>query len=218
MTRGSDARFESLPVFPLPSTVLFPGVVIPLHIFEPRYKAMVRDALAGDQLIALAMVKPGLENEDVPPLCDVACAGSIIHSEKLTGGRFNILLQGTYRVRLLDELPHERLYRRFAAEVIPAPTAQDEKAARQELVELESCVVSLVQSVAERDAELVEVVRSTTDPIKLADILAATVVRDAAVQQDLLATRNLKTRLSKLIDAMADVLVEVGEPSSARPD
>jgi Lon protease-like protein len=209
---------ESLPVFPLPATVLFPGVVIPLHIFEPRYRAMVRDALDTDDLIALAMVQPGLEEEDTPPLCDVACAGTIIHSEQLPDGGFNILLQGSFRVRLVAELPRERLYRRFSAEVIPAPTEHDEKAARQELVELESCVVSLVHSVAERDAELVEVVRSTTDPIKLADILAATVVRDASVQQDLLATSNLKSRLSKLVAAMVDVLVEVGEPSSARPN
>jgi Lon protease-like protein len=204
-------EIDSLPVFPLAKTVLFPGIVIPLHVFEPRYRDMVADAMASDQLLAIAMIEPGTEEHEIPRLCEYAGVGRIIHCEKLIGGRYNILVQGMERARLEEELCTGHAYRRFRARVLPSPSEEEANEAKNELLELESCVISLVANVAETDAQLVEVVYSTTDPIKLADLLAATVVSDARRQQDLLATINLKARLAKLVILMADVLVEVGE-------
>lgn len=93
-----------LPLFPLPGVVLLPGTLLPLHIFEPRYSAMVADALAGDRLIGMAMLKPGWESAgEPPPIYDVGGAGEIVESEDLEDGRFNIVLEGRFRYRILDE-------------------------------------------------------------------------------------------------------------------
>lgn len=205
-----------LPLFPL-NTPLVPGLVLPLHIFEPRYVAMVRDALAGDRALAIVMLKDdGGAMEPRAEVYDVACAGVIIHAEQAGEDRFNILVHGLERVRLLDELPLEHGYRRFRTQMIPPPTENAIEQAGAELARLQSCVLSLRESVAESDADLVEVMRATPDPIELADILSAVLVSDPLARQRLLATTDLGARLRLLIDGMTDVLVRVAEPERAK--
>jgi len=111
-----------LPLFPLPNVVLFPGVPLPLHIFEPRYRAMVADALEADRLIGMVLLKPGFEAnyEGRPPIFPIGCRGVIVHSTKLEDGRYNIVLNGLERVRVLEE-NHERPYRRATIEVLLDP-------------------------------------------------------------------------------------------------
>ena len=86
----------TIPIFPLPNAVLFPNVFMPLHIFESRYRAMVADALAGDRIIGMVLLKAGFETdyEGRPPIFPVGYAGVITHSERLADGRFNIVLKG----------------------------------------------------------------------------------------------------------------------------
>src|SRR5712692_4628233 len=93
-------------LFPLPNMVLFPGAMQPLHIFEPRYRQMTADALAGDRLIALVLPSPGWEKEyaDRPALHPMACVGRIAGEHRLADGRFNLLLQGMRRVRIVEEV------------------------------------------------------------------------------------------------------------------
>lgn len=95
----------SLPLFPLPTVVLFPNVFLPLHIFEPRYRQMVADAIAGDRMIGILLLKPGFEAEyeGQPAVYDVGCSGLITHVERLDDGRFNIVLRGLEKFRLLAE-------------------------------------------------------------------------------------------------------------------
>jgi Lon protease-like protein len=94
-----------IPIFPLPTVVLFPNVFLPLHIFEPRYRAMVTDALAGDRIIGMSLLQPGFETayEATPPVFPVGCAGVITHSEALSDGRFNIVLRGIEKFRVTSE-------------------------------------------------------------------------------------------------------------------
>lgn len=108
-------------LFPLPNLVLFPHVVQGLHIFEPRYRQLFMDAVAGDHLIALVMLQPGWEDEydATPEIEPVACLGRIGWHEKLPDGRFNLRLRGIARVGLTEELPTDRLYRMARAELIP---------------------------------------------------------------------------------------------------
>lgn len=104
---------ELVPVFPLPEAVLFPRQLLPLHIFEPRYRAMVADALAGERFIAVALLKPHYEPHYFTahaPVHRFLGVGRIIGSEKLDGGKYNILLRGEARAQLLEELPG-RTYR-----------------------------------------------------------------------------------------------------------
>jgi uncharacterized protein len=95
----------SLPLFPLPSVVLFPNVFLPLHIFEPRYRQMIADALAGDRIIGMVTLRPGHEDEydGVPPIYATGCSGLITHVEKLDDGRYNIILRGLEKFSIHSE-------------------------------------------------------------------------------------------------------------------
>ena len=108
----------TIPVFPLPNVVLFPTVSLPLHIFEPRYREMVADALEGDRIIGMALLQPGWEGsyEARPPIYPIGCAGLITHAERLPDGRFNIVLRGLEKFRIVREHA-DRAYR--LAEVDP---------------------------------------------------------------------------------------------------
>src|SRR5580658_6984681 len=100
-------------LFPLPNLVLFPHVMQPLHIFEPRYRCLLEDALAADRLIAMALLAPGWESnyEGRPPLCPVACLGRVTTYHRLEDGTYNLLLLGLQRVRLVQEIEPRKLYR-----------------------------------------------------------------------------------------------------------
>ncbi len=90
-----------LPIFPLPGAILFPRAQLPLHIFEDRYRAMVRDAMDGGGRIG--MIQPLGFEEERPPVYEVGCVGEIVGVEELDDGRFNIVLQGSNRFRLIAE-------------------------------------------------------------------------------------------------------------------
>jgi Lon protease-like protein len=98
---------SALPLFPLPNVVLFPNVYLPLHIFEPRYRRMVHDALNGDRMIGMVLLRPGYEAEyeGRPAVYDIGCAGGITHVDRLPDGRFNIVLRGIAKFRIMREHP-----------------------------------------------------------------------------------------------------------------
>jgi Lon protease-like protein len=105
----------SLPIFPLPTVVLFPNVFLPLHIFEPRYRQMVADALAGDRIIGMVLLEPGYEDdyEGAPPVYATGCSGLITHAERLDDGRYYLILRGLEKFSIQsEEMPAVgRLYR-----------------------------------------------------------------------------------------------------------
>ena len=95
----------TIPIFPLPNVVLFPNVVLPLHIFEPRYRTMVAESLEQDRIIGMVLLRPGWEDEyeGRPAVYEIGCAGLITHAERLGDGRYNIVLQGLEKFRIVDE-------------------------------------------------------------------------------------------------------------------
>jgi len=107
-------------LFPLPGLVLYPQAIQPLHIFEQRYRQMTADALASDRLIALTMLQPGWEEnyDQRPAIYPVCCLGQIVADQLLPDGRYNLILRGLARVRILDEPPTEKLYRLANVEVL----------------------------------------------------------------------------------------------------
>lgn len=124
---------ENIPVFPLPSVVFFPGTVVPLHIFEPRYREMVEDALAGDGIIALTLEqdhKPGFP-EASPPIHTTGCAGRMLEVARLEEGRFNIRLAGLGRVQL-DEYDSGKSYRMARASLLPEVLPDEQTPATSE--------------------------------------------------------------------------------------
>ena len=102
-----------LPIFPLPDQTFFPHTLLPLHIFEARYRAMITDCMARDRRLAIASLKPGYESsyDGRPPVNEVVGIGKIVRCERLPTGRFNILLHGECRARIERELPSDTLYR-----------------------------------------------------------------------------------------------------------
>ena len=96
---------QLIPLFPLPNVVLFPQMPMPLHVFEPRYKKMVEDALREHQFIGMSLLQPGWEPHyhDRPPIYAVGCAGRIEQCEPVDNGRYNILLRGVTRFRIREE-------------------------------------------------------------------------------------------------------------------
>ena len=128
----------ALPIFPLPNVVLFPNVFLPLHIFEPRYRAMVADALKGDRLIGMVLLRPGWESdyEGRPPVFPIGCAGLITHHEQLPDGRYNIVLRGLEKFQVEGE-EGGRSYRVARVSTIDEPVREHEqeeiRAARRRL-------------------------------------------------------------------------------------
>jgi Lon protease-like protein len=116
-----------IPIFPLPDVVLFPGVPRPLLIFEPRYREMVADALKGDRLIGMVLLKPGYEAnyEGRPPIYEIGCAGEITNYQLLPDGRYTILLRGLVKFRVTGE-DQSKSYRLARVDVIPdTPKAEE---------------------------------------------------------------------------------------------
>jgi Lon protease-like protein len=111
---GENER--TLPIFPLENVVLFPRLRTPLHVFEPRYRQLTEDALAADCRIVMAVVRPDqlAAIAGDPPVFPIACAGIIREHRRLPDGRFDILVHGSARVRILEEpaRPSHQLYRR----------------------------------------------------------------------------------------------------------
>jgi Lon protease-like protein len=133
----------TIPIFPLPNVVLFPTVCLPLHIFEPRYRDMVADALEGDRIIGMALLRPGWEGdyEGRPAIYPVGCAGLISHAERLPDGRYNIILRGLEKFRVIRERD-QRAYR--VADIDPmmeALSERDRELVRSERQRLEALLV-----------------------------------------------------------------------------
>ena len=135
----------TIPIFPLQDVVLFPNSTQPLHIFEPRYRAMVADALEGDSIIGMVLLQPGneAEYEGRPPVYAVGCAGVIISAELLPDGRYNIVLDGFVKFRVLSE-DASRSYRLAEVESLPEATQlSDRPLLAQRRQQLEEALLSV---------------------------------------------------------------------------
>jgi Lon protease-like protein len=142
----------TLPLFPLPNVVLFPNVLLSLHIFEPRYRDMVRDALAGDRHIGIVLLRPGYEAEydQRPPIYAVGCAGLITHSHQRADGRYDIVLRGLDKFRV-DAEDHARSYRLATIRALPEPVDGDELALlRRERQRLEAILAATTEQLLGR--------------------------------------------------------------------
>lgn len=105
-TENSEADIRVISLFPLPSTVLFPTALLPLHIFEPRYREMVRESLESAQWIGMVLLQPGWEDSyfENPPVSEIGGAGEIYKWDLLEDGKYNIVLRGTSRFRIVRTL------------------------------------------------------------------------------------------------------------------
>ncbi len=124
-TAGFSGR---APIFPLPNASLFPNVLLPLHIFEPRYLCMVEDVLSSDGYLALALLKDAADKNYATKNCDIhqtVCLGRVVADERLEDGRYYLLMQGICRARLLAEIPSDLPYRTGIIEPLADQYATD---------------------------------------------------------------------------------------------
>jgi ATP-dependent Lon protease len=195
----SDDELAELPVFPLPNAVLFPGVSMGLHVFEPRYRAMMRHCIdEGPRAMAIAMLKPGFEPdyERQPPIFDVAGAGRIVAHRGNADGTFDLVLEGTQRVRL-HELPFVPPFRRARAETLP-DVNDDESKLRTVLLAFgitEEALAKLPRPMAEPIAQA-----KPGTAARMLDLAIDQIVRDPTTRQRLLETRDVGERIAQFVE------------------
>ncbi|WP_242129077.1 LON peptidase substrate-binding domain-containing protein [Sphingobium sp. Sx8-8] len=182
-------------IFPLSGALLLPGMELPLHIFEPRYKALIHDAVARDRRIG--MIQPREEGEK-PALFDMGCLGHITHIEALEDGRFNIVLRGLARFRVVRELDVPTAFRQIEADV--EPMAQEDEilsAVERAALELES------RRFAEALGYVVDwTAVSRLDDMALVNGIAQIAPFDPAAKQTLLEADTLGDRSDRIIQLM----------------
>jgi hypothetical protein len=201
----------ALKVFPLHGVAVLPGTPAPFHIFEPRYRALVGDALAGDRILAV----PGLFGKSDalalrPPVRAICGAGIVEAVERHDDGRFDIVLRGLARVRLLDELPSRKLYREFRAELVEDVLPPGGAAALAPRLEaLRRIVYDLSTRLpAESGApQLAEAVAQMKDPSAVADLVAAAAVSEPDPRQKVLEEADVARRIDLVMGEVAGVVL-----------
>lgn len=205
----SPADLEALALFPLPNAVFFPHTLLPLHIFEPRYRQMIAHAIERQAPIAVCMLKPGYEAayEGHPAIYDVAGVGHIIHHELLPDGRYNIILRGLARVRVLEELTPEHLYRQARAELIDdAREAPGEVEAQ--MTTLRGCVFGLSTHRPRLAALLSRRLGTLEDPGALADNIASLLLPDQHQRLSMLSEARTSRRLEAINAFLTELLLD----------
>jgi Lon protease-like protein len=140
---------STIPIFPLPTVVLFPNVFLPLHIFEPRYRQMVTETLSGDRIIGMTLLRSAAEADEAkPPIYQIGCSGVITHVERLADGRFNLILRGVEKFRILgeeDPIPGQLYRKAHVAGVDETVDARDREALAAERRRLETRLAPLFE-------------------------------------------------------------------------
>ena len=187
---------QRISLFPLAGALLLPGAHLPLHIFEPRYRALISDALARDRLIG--MVQPS-DNEPRPSLYSVGCLGHIVEFEALVDGRFNIILKGLGRFRIVRELDVATSFRQVEAEVEPQPEGEPDPLAPVMRAALEQ----EARRFAERLGYMVDwAAVARLDDMALVNSIAQVSPFDVASKQALLEAGSLVERAEQVMQLM----------------
>ncbi len=192
MTR--DLATTRLSIFPLPGAILFPGMRLPLHLFEPRYRALVSDAMARDRRIGMIQPKGG---GDRPELFDLGCVGRIAEVEALDDGRYNVILEGAALFRVVRELDVTTQFRQVEAELLPRAADEALSLGRRSALEIESRRFADAAGYAV-DWDQV----GKLDDETLTNGIAQIAPFDAAAKQALLEAPDLEGRAELLIQLM----------------
>lgn len=191
---GQDSRTVRLSIFPLTGALLFPGLQLPLHIFEPRYRSMISDSLVRDRRIA--MIQPQGQY-DGAPLFQIGCVGKIGEVEAMEDGRYNVILEGISRFRLLRELDVTTPFRQVEGELIEDDAGASLSAVERASFEREARRFAEAQGYSV-DWESV----GRLDDVSLINGVSQIAPFDAAAKQALLEADNLAARCELLVQLM----------------
>jgi len=192
-----SARSTRLSVFPLPGAILFPGLHLPLHIFEPRYRAMVSDALSRDRRIGMIQPSGPAHDGQRQPLYELGCVGRISEVEALDDGRYNLILEGVALFRVLRELDVSTQFRQVEAELLAAVEDETLSLGRRAALEAEA------RAFADRAGYAVDWDQvGRLDDQSLVNGIAQIAPFDAAAKQALLEAPDAEERAELLIQLM----------------
>jgi Lon protease-like protein len=196
---------RELPLFPLP-VVLFPGVPMPLHIFEPRYRSMLEDIQLRDNLFGLSYFDVSASESSVPPLGHIGCVAEVTEVQPMPDGRSNILTLGLIRYRVEAYLEHGDPYLVGALSFFEDEAEDEDALARgaQEVSTLFQRIALAVRVINDERASLPEI--PDVDPEQLSFLVAAAMEIDTGVKLELLEMRSTSERLTRLRDLLARAL------------
>jgi len=203
---------EALPVFPLPSTVLFPEQQLPLHIFEPRYRQMVRDALETSPYLVVALIE-GDPAAEPTRFSRVATSGKIAAHQRLSDGRFNILVEGTVRVAI-EQIDSTRLYRQVRCTLLEEPTGDATAVPESERTAMVSLLGIVMQQTRRQTPSAEFKAAADLDPARLAFRIVDRVVSDPAWRQRVLEAETAVERVRRATSALASLLGELPSPAT----
>ncbi|KRT66320.1 MAG: ATP-dependent protease La [Candidatus Dadabacteria bacterium CSP1-2] len=186
-----------IPLFPLATVVFFPNTLLPLHVFEPRYRQMVKDIIDGERIIGMVLLKPGWEKsyEGNPEIYSVVGMGRIVNSEPLDDGRFNIVLYGLKRVKIID-IVKDIPYRLARVEILEDVHGTNENIYRERIVELILKWNGIIGK--EHESHLINI--DTRLPLEnLIDAIASTSVSNVFEKQELLEEINVQKRAENIL-------------------
>lgn len=195
------------PMFPLPQIVFFPGTVLPLHIFEPRYRAMIQDVRRENLPIIMGNLRAERRLDPLgrPEVASVAGIGTMKSCEELPDGRFLIELSGVSRVRILSEHGQEKLYRRVSFELLECHSS-DLKAEEKD-TETAQLIVASLRNANEKVADfLAQLIRKASDGSELSDSLASAIIADPLERQSLLEELDTSARMHRVVSRLAELL------------
>lgn len=200
----------SLPIFPLPDLTFFPHTMLPLHIFEARYRAMITDCLSRDRRLAVVGLLPGYEAsyEGKPAVHAVCGVGRIVQWERLASGRFNLLLRGEGRVRIDRELPTDTLYRMVAATPL-AETGADRAAVAALSARVKARCRQILSALGRSSEDLQAMMEGLDQPAELCDQVASALIPTPPTRQGLLEELDVERRLERLVDALDALLSQI---------
>ena len=187
-----------LSIFPLPGALLFPGMHLPLHIFEPRYRAMISDAMARDRRIGMVQPRPtAVAKGIVPPLFDLGCVGRIAEVEAMDDGRYNVILEGVALFRIVRELDVTTAFRQVEADLLPVGADETLSLGMRASLELESRRFAEAQGYA---VDWDSVAR--LDDEALVNGIAQIAPFDSAAKQALLEAEGIEARAELIVQLM----------------
>lgn len=193
-------------LFPLPNLVLFPHVMQPLHVFEPRYRTMLEESLTGDRLITMGVLAPGWEKdyEGRPPVFPVACLGRVVVSHRLAGGAYNVLLVALRRVRLVEELPPHKCFREARAEICEDCYPSQGAASTARLQRrLRDAFLAILPDLPQAHDQLDQLLSSDVSLGTLTDIISYMLDIDLEAKETLLMETDVHRRAEMLLEHMA---------------
>lgn len=203
--QNEDVDFEkaltAIPIFPLPQVVLFPEAILPLHVFEPRYRAMVQHCMATHGAMVIAQVIPGEDEHGRPRISPVAGGAIVIEHQPLADGRANIVLRGRARLRLEELDPEDsRPFRMARATVLEDMSVSVRQNDRTALV---AAATMFASEVKKHDPSFTFRLPASLDASRVADLCAFQLVVDAGVRQAVLDELDPRVRVEMVLGQLA---------------